>query len=108
MHTNTDNTDSNRFMEQSLRGDRATGYLAASPGGALPRTKIEGVSTTADPRVGNNSKNVPGLPVLLLSAQPSLCLSVSVSIGLSLQCIFLSVSLSVCLSLSLSLSVCLS
>src|SRR5579872_3512631 len=53
--TNTDNTYSNRLMEQSLRGGRAAGYLAASPGGALSRTKIEGVSTMADPRVGNNN-----------------------------------------------------
>src|ERR1700730_830423 len=29
---NTDNSYSNRLMEQSLRGGRATGYLAASPG----------------------------------------------------------------------------
>src|ERR1700730_12847446 len=55
MHTNTDNTYSNRLMEQSLRGGRTAGYLAASPGGALQRTKVEGVSTTADPRVGNNN-----------------------------------------------------
>ena len=42
MHTNTDNTYSNRLMEQSLGGGRAARYLAASPGRALPRTKIEG------------------------------------------------------------------
>jgi len=39
VYTNTDNTYSNWLLEQSLRGGRAAGYLAASPGGALPRTK---------------------------------------------------------------------
>src|SRR3984893_6464527 len=61
MHKNTDNTYSNRLMEQSLQGGRAAGYLAASPGGALPRTKIEGVSITSDPRVGNNNNMTPRL-----------------------------------------------